>query len=199
MTTKAGTAALFALLLALCGCNDAKLSTYENYALGQVRMQTWKTEEARNHPVSALLRADPEKLAAENAAKGDFRLYGVSSDRPPVNVVQGAGKPAPPPPPEKPRQPQLVGVTCTPSPKDTVPLPIIIGCVPPPAIVLKHIIRYNVAMVSHPSFPAARDCKPDKQAIDGIDEYMKQEEQSWRDDRADRRAERRRELKAVNE
>lgn len=167
-------------LLALAACNDAKLSTYENYVLGQARMQTWKTEEARNHPLAALLRADPEKLAAENAAKGDRKLYSFAGG---YKADVKAAKP--------------FGVICTGAKPATTP--IVTGCVPPPAIVLKHMLRYNTAMIATPAFPAAHTCKPDAKAITGIDAYMQQEEQDWLKSREERRAERAKEIKPVNE
>lgn len=155
-------------LMLLYGCAEAGMTPRDQYYLQHFRAE-WLLAPppvAERDIVYSVVMNNPEKLAAEAAEKGDFRLAAVAMG------LHATAKNA-----------HIVAITCA---KPVETQTVIYGCVPPPSTFFKLLGRYNRALIANEKFPHAAVCAPDP----AFDESMKK----WNAQQADeeiKRAQRR--------
>jgi hypothetical protein len=130
-------------LLLLYGCAEPGMTPRDQYYLQHFRAE-WRLAPppvAERDIVYSVVMNSPEKLAAEAAEKGDFRLAAVAMG------LHATAKNA-----------HIVAVTCA-KPLETQT--VVYGCVPPPSAFFKLLGRYNRALIAHEKFPDTAGCSAD--------------------------------------
>lgn len=145
-------------LLLLAACGDPALSRNENATLREIRAQFREDAEARSSTLYPVLSGNPEKLAEQAAHKGDFRLIGLA-------IGYHATK----------EHAFAFGVECT-APVEMKTA--VLGCMPPPPVVFRQVMRYNVALIRQPGFPKDKVCKPDGRAEESVNQMSAELEES---------------------
>jgi hypothetical protein len=147
---------LCSILLLLCACADPALTQQDNYVLQRMRNSAEVDEKQKSHIIYRLVHGNPEQLAEQAASKGDFRL---------ISLTMGymADK----------RSASVFAVECS---KPVETQSVVFGCVPPPSIIFKLMLRYNEALVQHPNFPQKENCKMDDRDYELIETLATGEE-----------------------
>ena len=151
MNNKLAKIFLIVLLVFLSGCVHKDL-TQQEYSFLQLLRNHWPEKKADSNPVlKELIYKNPEKLAKEDVRKGDFKLIALA-------MGYRAGE----------EDAETFGVKCE---KPVETKKVVFGCVPPPPVLFKLMIDYNLAMIQRPGFPGEYGCKADEEVIKGIEEY----------------------------
>jgi hypothetical protein len=156
-----------AALCIVCSCHyDPSLTAQENWTIERMQQSGWGHE--KKDVVDYLWSDNPERLAANSAKKGDYRLIGF--------VGRDTGV-------KTPHATNPFGVTCS------APVEILKenqGCVPGPPIYYKLILRYNAALIHQSTFPQKENCKMDQVAVDKIEKMGKDWDDSLKKDSEDK-------------
>jgi hypothetical protein len=154
-------------VLLLCSCADPALSRQDNWWLREIRNHWFDEKGTKDSILYHLVTERPPRLAEKAAQDGDFRLISLAMG------YHATEKDA-----------TIFGVECT-EPVETKP--VVFGCVPPPPVIFRQIMRYNTTLIRHLEFPAAHNCRPDGRAEEVLNKMSAELEESRVERRKDKK------------
>lgn len=138
---------LFCMTVMLCGCVTSHTSYMTKKDLSDLSeiQRAWAQQPPQEPSVlDRLVNGNPAQLAKESAKSGDYRLIGIA-------MGYGAQ--------EKDAKP--LAIECG-SPVETQN--VVFGCVPPPEVIFKLMLDYNVTLLRQPDFPSQSGCRISEEA-----------------------------------
>lgn len=113
--------------------------------LSQIR-RSWATNstEGKKSLLEDLVKKEPSKLAKNAARNGDYRPIGLA-----MGYHAGEADAAP------------FALECK---KPVETQNIVFGCVPPPGVIFKLMLDYNMTLLDQPGFPSENECTISEEA-----------------------------------